>query len=135
MYDVLMSLHIAAAAIVVGILLVQSLALAVTPGGMSEAQRFALRRVQTAVHAWVYYPLLAVAVLSGLWLAQQEDAFASGHWLAWKCVAVVLLAGLGLLIGGAIHKARPSRAEARALVVGVLLVSAIIIWLAGWQPF
>ena len=95
----LVTVHVTAGAIVVGVLFVQSLAVVMAMRLPGEAQREGVRTLQGRIHAFIYYPILAVAVAVGFWLAFAGDVFAQGRWLHWKLVFVVLLVGLGQDIG------------------------------------
>jgi uncharacterized membrane protein len=135
MRDLVLTLHVTGAAIVVGVLFLQSLLVVMALRLRGESQREGVRRVQARVQAGVYYPLLAFALLTGAWIAWLDDALAHGRWLHWKLLAVVLLVGLGLLTGQALRSERPSRPLALAVHVAIVLVSALIVFLAAVQPF
>jgi uncharacterized membrane protein len=131
----LVTLHVLAAAIVVGVLFLQSLAVVMALRLPGEAQRQGVRILQGRMHAFIYYPLLAVTLLTGLWNALAEDAFATGRWLHWKLLLVVLLIGLGLLTGSGIRAGRPVRPLAMAVHIAIFLVAGGIVFLAVRKPF
>lgn len=138
MNTALLILHLTLAATIVGVLFAQSLLVVMALRLRGEGQRQGVRIVQRRLHGFVYYPLLAVTLLSGAWLAYAGDAFAHGSWLRWKLVAVVLLIGLGLLTGQALRTEeprRPARALALAVHVAILAVSAAVLALAVLKPF
>ena len=135
MQTALLILHVTLAATVVGVLFAQSLLVVMALRLRGEGQRQGVRIVQRRLHGFVYYPLLAVTLLSGAWLAWAGDAFAQGSWLRWKLVAVVLLIGLGLLTGQALHTERPARGLALAVHVAILALSAAVLGLAVLKPF
>jgi protoporphyrinogen IX oxidase len=135
MHAILVTLHVLSAAIVVGTLFVQSLAVVMTLRLPGESQREGVRIVQRRIHGGIYYPMLGLAVLTGLWNAMVEDAFAHGRWLNWKLLAVVLLVGLGLLTGRAIRAERPSKPLAIAVHAGIFVLAALILYLAVLRPF
>ena len=101
----------------------------------SEVQQEGVRILHGRVHRFIYYPLLAVVVLTGFWYAFATDAFAQGRWLHWKLVFVVLLAGLGLLTGQGVRSRRPLRPLAIAVHVLIFIVSACIFYLAVLKPY
>lgn len=132
---ILVTLHATAAAIVVGVLFLQSLAVVMALRLPNETQRQGVRILQGRVHAFIYYPILAVTVLTGLWLAVAESAFDEGRWLHWKLVFVVLLVGLGLLTGRHIRAERPGRPLAMVVHILIFVVSYCILYLAVLRPY
>ena len=135
MNAILLTLHVTVAAIVVGVLFLQSLAVVMALRLKSEVQREGVRILHGRLHRFIYYPMLAVAVLSGFWYAFATDAFAQGRWLHWKLVFVVLLAGLGLLTGQGVRSRRPLRPLAIGVHVLIFGVSACIFYLAVLKPY
>jgi uncharacterized membrane protein len=135
MLALLTTLHVTAAAIVVGVLFLQSLALLMALRLAGEAQRTGVRLLQTRIHRYVYYPMLALAVLAGFANAWANDAFSQGRWLHWKLVLVVLLAGLGLLTGRNLRAQRVARLLGMLVHVLIFFVSAAIVFLAVLKPF
>lgn len=130
----LVALHVTAAALVIGALFLQSLAVVMALRLKSAEQQEGNRILQRRMHLFVYYPILAVALGSGLWLAQMTDAFAQGKWLHWKLVAVVLLVGLGLLTGRGISARRVFKPAAMLVHIAIFLVSLWIVWLVTTRP-
>jgi uncharacterized membrane protein len=135
MLALLTTLHVTAAAIVVGVLFLQSLAVVMALRLAGEAQRSGVRLVQTRIHRFVYYPMLAVAVLAGFGLAWATDAFQQGRWLHWKLVLVVLLVGLGLLTGRGLRAQRVNKPQGMVVHILIFLLSAGIVYLAVLKPF
>ena len=129
------TLHVTAAAIVVGVLFLQSLAVVMALRLPSDAKRAGVRLLASRMHAFIYYPILGVTALTGFWNAFAGDAFAQGRWLHWKLVFVVLLAGLGLLVGRGIRAERPVRPVALMIHIAVFVISACIIYLAVLKPY
>lgn len=125
----LIALHVTAAALVIGSLFVQSLAVVMALRLKTAEHREGNRILQRRIHLFVYYPILAVTLGSGLWLALRTNAFAQGTWLHWKLVAVVVLIGLGLLTGRGISARRVFKPAAMLVHIGVFLVSVWIVWL------
>ena len=135
MYDALLTLHITSAALVLGTLFLQSLLVVMALRLKGPVQAEAVRGVQRRVQAFVYYPLLALALGTGLWIAVWADAFAGGRWLHWKLVAVVLLIGLGLLTGQSLRSGRAAKGPALAVHVAVFFLALLIVHLASAKPF
>ena len=135
MHALLVTLHVLAAAIVVGVLFLQSLLVVMAMRLPGDAQRQGVRILQGRVHAFIYYPVLVVTLITGLWNALAEDAFSTGRWLHWKLVFVVLLVGLGLLTGRAIRSERPSRPLAIVVHVLIFIVAGCLLYLAVLKPY
>ena len=131
MHGYLVALHVTAAALVIGALFLQSLAVVMALRLKSEAHREGNRTIQRRIHLFIYYPILLVALGSGLWLALRTGAFEQGRWLHWKLAGVVLLIGLGLLTGRAITAKRVFKPVAMLVHIGIFLVSVWIVYLAA----
>lgn len=131
----LLTLHVTSVSIVIGSLFVQSLGVVMALRLKSEEQREGVRNLQRRVHLFIYYPILLVALGSGLWLALAGDVFSTGKWLHWKLVGVVLLIGLGLLTGRSIRARKPIKPLAMLVHICIFLVSFWIVYLATARPF
>jgi uncharacterized membrane protein len=130
----LLALHVTATALVVGTLFLQSLVVVMALRLPNPTHREGVRLMQRRVHLYIYYPILAAAVLTGLWLAWLVEAFEDGHWLYWKLVLVVVLVGLGLLTGGELRRERVAKGPALAVHIVIFVVSTWIIFLATAKP-
>ena len=135
MYKIFLALHVISVALVVGTLFLQSLAVVMALRLKTEAQQEGNRLLQRRIHLAVYYPILAVALVTGIGLAAASGAFSHGTWLHWKLVGVVLLIGLGFLTGWELRTPRPFKPVAMAVHIAVFLVSFYVIYLATAQPF
>jgi uncharacterized membrane protein len=135
MNSYLLALHVLATALVVGSLFLQSLMAVMALRLPAEAHREGQRILQRRVHLFIYYPILLVALGTGLWLALLGDAFHQGRWLQWKLVLVVVLIGLGFLTGRAVIAKRLSKGPALVLHVLVFLTALWTIYLAVARPF
>ncbi len=135
MYEFLITLHATAAAIVVGALFVQSMAVVMAQRLNGDAQREGVRMLERRMHLFIYYPILAVTLLTGLILAITGGAFADGRWLHWKLLFVIVLVGLGFLTGRNVTAEQPLRAFAMAVHVLIFIVSGCILYLAVLQPY
>jgi uncharacterized membrane protein len=131
----LLALHVTSVSLVVGTLFLQSLAVVMALRLKTEEQREGHRILQRRIHLFIYYPILLVALASGLGLAIAGDAFAEGKWLHWKLVGVVLLIGLGLLTGSGIRARQPIKPLAMMVHICIFLVSFWIVYLATARPF
>jgi uncharacterized membrane protein len=135
MLKYLVALHVTAVCLVVGVLFVQSLAVVMAMRLKTDAQREGQRILQQRFHWFIYYPILAVALGTGFWLASAMDAFAQGKWLAWKLVGVMMLIGLGFLTGWEIRTGRVPKPVAMLVHIAIFLVSLWIVYLATARPF
>lgn len=134
MFNALLALHVTAVSLVVGTLFLQSLSVVMALRLQSDVQREGQRIVQQRIHWFVYYPILLVALATGLGLALSSGAFHQGHWLQWKLVGVVLLVGLGFLTGWEIGAKRVLKPIAMTVHVAVFLVSLWVMYLAAVRP-
>jgi uncharacterized membrane protein len=133
----LLTLHILFAAITIGVLFVESLAMVMVLRLPEENHREGARRLQLRIHRGIYYPALVIAIGTGFLLGWREGALAEGWlaWMAWKLVLVVLLAGLGLIAGQALQQRSFAKPAALLVHLGVLALSAGIVALAALKPF
>jgi uncharacterized membrane protein len=129
----LVVLHVLFAAIVVGALVVESLAMVMVRRLTRDEHREGARLIMGRLHRGAYYPALLIALLTGFALAWREGVLAAG-WLAWKLVLVVLLVGLGLIGGQALRKGTLARPAALVVHILIVLVAAAIVYLASLKP-
>lgn len=134
MREVLLTLHILFAAIVIGVLFAESLGMVMVRRLAEEAHREGARRLQQRIHRGIYYPALGVALVTGFLLGWRQGMLADG-WLAWKVLLVVLLAGLGLMAGQALSQREFAKPAAIVVHIGILFLSAAIVALAALKPF
>lgn len=135
MLYLLVTLHVTAAAIVIGTLFTQSLGAVMALRLPETSQRSAVSLLQLRMHKFIYYPILLFTLATGLWVALATDAFTGSKWLHWKLVLLVALIGLGFLTGGTIRNDEPSKPIAMAIHVAILLVSLLVVYLAVFKPF
>ena len=135
MNNFMIALHITAVSLVIGTLFLQSLAVVMALRLKTDAQKEGVRILQQRIHWFIYYPILLVALATGLGLAWSTDAFHQGRWLHWKLVGVVLLIGLGLLTGLNIRAKRLVKPLAMVVHILIFLVSLWVVYLAAVRPF
>lgn len=135
MYEFLLTLHETFVAFTVGTLFLQSMALVTTLRLNGEAGREGARQLQRRLHRVIYYPVLLVALLSGLALAWHTGAFSAGMWLHWKLVFVVVLVGLGFWYGHLLTGPRIVKPAALAVHVLIFACTVVIVFLAAVKPF
>lgn len=135
MNNFLLTLHITSISLVVGTLFLQSLSVVMAMRLKTPEQAEGARILQRRIHLFIYYPILAVAVLSGLYMAMTTGAFTEGKWLHWKLIFVMVLAGLGLLVGMETRGKKVAKPVALLIHIAIFIVSASVIYLAAVKPF
>jgi len=131
----LLALHVTAVSLVAGTLFLQSLMVVMALRLPNEHQKDGVRTLMGRVHSFIYYPILAVAILTGAWMAFASGAQGQGGWLHWKLVLVVLLVGLGILTGQKIKADRIAKGPAMMVHIAIFLLSMTIFFLAVNKPF
>ncbi|HEX7927503.1 MAG TPA: CopD family protein [bacterium] len=135
MYEYLLTLHVTGMALVVGTLFLQSLAIVMAQRLKGAGHQEGVRELQRRIHLFIYYPILAVTLLTGLWLALDGEVFSQGKWLQWKLVLVILLIGLGFLVGWELRSQRVPKPIAMLIHIVIFLLAAAIVYLATVRPF
>ena len=135
LHSTLLAIHITAASVTIGTLFVQSMAIVMAMRIDGEGQRTGVRMLQERIHRTIYYPMLGVALATGLVVALQTGAFGAGKWLHWKLVVVILLIGLGLLTGQYLRAARVAKPVALLVHILIFICALIIVYLAAVKPF
>jgi uncharacterized membrane protein len=130
----LVTIHVLFAAIVIGSLFIESLAMVVQRRLPRDEHREGARLLMGRLHRGGYYPSLLIALVTGAVLAWYQDLLSAG-WLAWKLVLVVLLVGLGMVGGQALRKAALPRPASLIVHILILLIAAGIVFLAKVKPF
>ncbi|MBI3991999.1 MAG: hypothetical protein HY342_01890 [Candidatus Lambdaproteobacteria bacterium] len=133
MYAYVLSLHITASALVIGSLFMQSLMVVMVLRLKNPEHVAGTRIIQRRMHWFIYYPILAVALLSGLWVAWATETLGQ-KWLHWKLVLVVLLIGLGFLTGHALRKQAVPKPFAMAVHIVIFLVALCLVYFAALKP-
>ena len=135
MIKYLLALHVTAMALVVGTLFLNSLTVVMAMRLKTPEQREGVLILQRRIHLFIYYPILAIALLTGVWVALRTGAFIGDRWLHWKLVGVVLLIGLGLVTGWELRRERVAKGPAMVVHIVIFLLSLWIIYLAVAKPF
>ena len=99
MYIFALTLHVIAVMLVVGTLFVQSLSVVFRICLSNQVQIEGIQFVQRRVHRLIYYPVLAVAVASGAYLAVIQERISSpgNGWLHTKITLLLILIILGFV--------------------------------------
>ena len=122
--------------LVIGTLFLQSLTVVFRLKLKSAEEVSGIRKIQTRVHKFIYYPIFVVTVLSGFYLALQTDVFSKNqHWIHWKLLLLLVLAGLGILDGKQIQCDVLPKKYAMIVHIAIFMTGAFMIYLATIKPF
>ena len=77
--------------LVIGTLFLQSLSVVFRLRLQSAEEAEGLRKTQNRIHKFIYYPILAVTLISGTVLAVKTGVFAESQWIYWKLGLLVVL--------------------------------------------
>ena len=93
MYIFALTLHVIAVMLAIGTLFVQSLSVVFRLRLSNQVQIEGIQFVQRRVHRLIYYPVLAVAVASGAYLAVIQERISSpgNGWLHIKITLLLIL--------------------------------------------
>ena len=136
MYIFALTLHLIAVMLVIGTLFVQSLLVVFRLRLSNQMQIEGIQFVQRRVHRLIYYPVLAVAVASGSYLAViQERISRSWQRLHTKITLLLILIILGFVNRRQIMNIDLRKSQALLVHIGIFSVSAAMIFLAQAKPF
>ncbi|MBF0236166.1 MAG: hypothetical protein HQM12_00555 [SAR324 cluster bacterium] len=135
MLNFMLVLHLTAICLVVGTLFVQSLAVIFRLRMKDATQIEGAQWIQSRIYHFIYYPILAVAVLSGLYLAMATNAFEAGKWLHWKLVLLMILIGFGFMNGRQIQNKNLPKPLAMFVHIGIFCTAALMIYLVRIKPW
>ena len=136
MYIFVLTLHVIAVMLVIG-LFVQSLSVVFRLRLSNQVQIEGIQFVQRRVYRLIYYPVLAVAVASGAYLAVIQERISSpgNGWLHTKITLLLILIILGFVNRRQIMNIDLRKPQALLVHIGIFLVSAAMIFLAQAKPF
>ena len=135
MFNFMYVLHLTAICLVVGTLFVQSLAVIFRLRLTDPMQISGAQWVQYRIYKFIYYPILLVAIITGMYLAYNTNAFSAGKWLHWKLVCLTLLIGFGFLNGRQINENHLPKPFAMLVHIGIFLTAATMIYLVKLRPY
>ena len=137
MYIFALTLRVIAVMLVIDTLFVQSLLVVFRLRLSNQVQIEWIQFVQRRVHRRIYYPVLAVAVASGAYLAViHERISSSGNgWLHTKIALLLILIILGFVNRRQIMNIDLRKPQALSVHIGIFFVSAAMIFLAQAKPF
>ena len=135
MLNFFLDLHMVSMCLVIGTLFLQSLTVVFRLRLKSVEEVVGIRKVQTRVHKFIYYPILGVTLLSGAYLAAKTGVFSKGqNWIHWKLLLLIGLIGLGILDGKQIQIDLLPKKYAMMAHIAIFLVGAAMIYLATIKP-
>ena len=135
MHNYIMALHVTAVCLTIGTLFVQSLAVIFRLRLEHPQQIEGAQWIQYRIYKFIYYPILIITIISGLYLAVQTHAFSSGKWLHWKLVLLMILIGFGFLNGRQINNNDLPKPLAMFVHIGIFCTAALMIYFASIKPF
>ena len=137
MYIFALTLHVIAVMLVIGTLFVQSLSVVFRIRLSNQVQIEGIQFVQRLVHRLIYYPVLAVAVASGAYLAVIQERISSpgNGWLHTKITLLLILIILGFVNRRQIMNIDLRKPQALLVHIGIFFVSVAMIFLAMVKPF
>ncbi len=121
--------------LVIGTLFLQSLTVVFRLRLKKQEEVEGVQNIQRRIHKFIYYPILAVTVLTGIFLALNTGVFAQFHWIKVKMVLLILLVIFGVLNGKQIQTDVLPKKYAMMVHIPIFLIGASMIFLAAVKPF
>ena len=135
MKNFLLTLHMISMCLVIGTLFLQSLTVVFRLRLKKQEEVEGVQNIQQRIHKFIYYPILAVTVLTGIFLALNTGVFAQFHWIKVKMVLLILLVIFGVLNGKQIQTDVLPKKYAMMVHIPIFLIGASMIFLAAVKPF
>ena len=137
MKNFFLTLHIISMCLVVGTLFLQSLIVVFRLRLKKQEEIDGAKNIQKRIHKFIYYPILAVTIISGIVLAVKIDVFlqAKANWLFLKLGLLLVLIILGVLNGKQIQTNVLPKKYAMMVHIAIFLIGSGIIYLATIKPF
>jgi uncharacterized membrane protein SirB2 len=135
MKNFFLTLHMISMCLVIGTLFLQSLSVVFRLRLKNDTEVLGLQKTQARIHKFIYYPILGVTLLSGIYLAVSTGVFKEFDWIKVKMVLLILLIGLGYLNGIQIPKNALPKKYAMMVHIAIFIVGAGMIYLATVKPF
>ena len=135
MKNFFLTLHMISMCLVIGTLFLQSLTVVFRLRLKNETEVLGLQKTQARIHKFIYYPILGVTLLSGIYLAVHTGVFKEFNWIKVKMVLLIILIGLGFLNGMQIPKNALPKKYAMMVHIAIFIVGAGMIYLATIKPF
>ncbi len=135
MKNFFLTLHMISMCLVVGTLFLQSLTVVFRLRLKNAAEVVGLQKTQARIHKFIYYPILGVTLLTGIYLAISTGVFQEASWIKVKMVLLVLLITLGVLNGRQIPRDALPKKYAMMVHIGIFIIASAMIYLATIKPF
>jgi len=137
MNNLVLTLHVTSTMLVVGTLFVQSLLVVFRLRLSNQMQIEGVQLVQLRVHQLIFYPILFVAMASGIYLALLQERFSDpgNGWLHTKIILLLVLVILGFLNGRQIMNRDLLKSQALMVHIFIFILSVTMIYLAQFKPF
>ncbi len=135
MKNFFLTLHMVSMCLVVGTLFLQSLTVVFRLRLKSAEEREGLRKTQRRIHKFIYYPILFVTVVSGLYLAIKTGVFDEAQWIYPKLGLLVVLVALGFQNGRQIKQDHLPKKYAMMVHIAIFIIAGGMIYLATVKPF
>ena len=121
--------------LVVGTLFLQSLTVVFRLRLKKQEEVEGAKNIQKRIHKFIYYPILAVTIISGIVLAVKTSVFAEANWILPKLGLLFILIVLGILNGRQIQTDVLPKKYAMMVHIAIFLIGSGIIYLATIKPF
>ena len=135
MKNFFLTLHMISMCLVIGTLFLQSLTVVFRLRLKDENEILGLKKTQARIHKFIYYPILGVTLISGIFLAVNTGVFAEANWIKVKMVLLIILVSLGVMNGIQISQDVLPKKYAMMVHIPIFIVGAGMIYLATIKPF
>ena len=135
MKNFFLTLHIISMCLVIGTLFLQSLTVVFRLRLKKQEEIDGAKNIQKRIHKFIYYPILAVTIISGIVLAAKTNVFAEANWILPKLGLLFILIVLGILNGRQIKTDVLPKKYAMMVHIAIFLIGSGIIYLATIKPF
>ncbi len=135
MKNFFLTLHMVSMCLVVGTLFLQSLTVVFRLRLKSAEEREGLRKTQKRINKFIYYPILFVTIVSGIYLAIKTGVFDEGQWIYTKLGLLLVLVALGIQNGRQIKQDQLPKKYAMMVHIAIFIIAGGMIYLATVKPF
>jgi uncharacterized membrane protein len=135
MNNFFLTLHMISMCLVIGTLFLQSLTVVFRLRLKNDDEIRGLKKTQARIHKFIYYPILGVTLISGIYLAVTSGVFQEASWIKVKMILLIVLIGLGVMNGKQISQDVLPKKYAMMVHIPIFIVGAGMIYLATIKPF
>ena len=135
MKNFFLTLHMISMSLVIGTLFLQSLTVVFRLRLKNDTEVLGLKKTQARIHKFIYYPILGVTLISGIFLAVNTGVFQEASWIKVKMVLLIVLISLGVMNGKQITQDVLPKKYAMMVHIPIFIVGAGMIYLATIKPF